>query len=255
MAHLSLVLIVKNESTNLAPCLDSAKDIAAEIVILDAGSTDDTLEIAKKYTDKIFVNNHWQGFGKQRQIAQSYASEDWVLMLDADERLTPELANEIRLVIDKSKLDTVYNISRLSWAFGDFIRHGGWYPDYVARLYPKDKVQYNDALVHEKLVPNKSLRQKNLTANLLHYTYEDLEHYLVKSAGYAKAWAAQRYSKGKKSSIFQGLGHGVWWFFRMYILKAGFLDGKQGLLLALLSAHSVFAKYVALWEMNQVKKD
>lgn len=250
MATLSVTLIVKNEEGNLAACLDTVK-WADEIIILDAGSEDKTIEIAKKYTNKIYVNADWQGYGIQRQRLQEFASSDWILMLDADERLTPDLIAEVKNVIKDNNTNNVYALPRLSWCFGKFIRHSGWYPDYVTRLYAKDKAKYTSQLVHEKLEYDASTKKIKLKGNLLHYTYRDLEHYLVKSAGYATAWAIQKKAKGKTSSLFQGITHGVSCFLKMYFFRLGFLDGKQGLLLALLSGHSTFSKYANLWVRQQ----
>lgn len=253
MSTLSVALIVKNEELNLAECLDTVT-WADEIVILDAGSDDSSIEIAKKYTDKIFVNTDWQGFGIQRQRLQEFTSGDWVLMLDADERLTPELISEIKKVVNNNDTNTVYSLARLSWCFGAFIRHSGWYPDYVTRLYAKDKANYNNKLVHEKLEFGSSIKKVKLKGDLLHFTYRDLEHYLVKSAGYAKAWAIQKQAKGKSSSLLKAFSHGVACFLKMYVFRLGFLDGRQGLLLALLSGHSTFVKYADLWVRQQKEK-
>ncbi|ART80340.1 glycosyltransferase family 2 protein [Oceanisphaera avium] len=243
---LAAVLIVKNEADNLAACL-ATLDWVDEVVILDSGSTDATATIAQASGARFFVNSDWPGFGKQRQIAQSYVQSDWVLWVDADERVTPELKTSIETVLAKPRVNTVYSVPRLSWVFGRFIRHCGWYPDRVLRLYPKTLTGYNDALVHEKVHLNKGVKVKKLKGDLLHYTYRDLEHYLVKSAGYASAWAEQRQAKGKSSSISQGITHALGCFIKMYFVKAGFLDGKQGFLLSVLSAHSTFVKYADLW--------
>lgn len=250
MATLSVTLIVKNEEQNLAECLETVK-WADEIVVLDAGSDDKTLEIARQYTDKVHTISDWQGYGVQRQRLQSLSSGDWILMLDADERLTPELTQEIQKVLKQDNRNTVYALPRLSWCFGKFIRHSGWYPDYVTRLYAHDKARYNDQLVHEKLEYPADMNLIRLKGDLLHYTYRDLEHYLVKSAGYAAAWAEQRQTQGKSASLLQGFVHGLSCFLKMYVFRLGFLDGRQGLLLALLSGHSTFAKYAALWVRHQ----
>src|SRR5512143_3979414 len=125
MATLSVVLIVKNEAANLAACLDSVS-WADEIVVVDAGSSDNTVEIAQRYTSKVHVESDWQGYGIQRQRAQRYASGDWILMLDADERVTPELRTSIKQVVQRDDRNGVYAVARLSWCFGRFIRHGGW---------------------------------------------------------------------------------------------------------------------------------
>ncbi|MEW7866852.1 glycosyltransferase family 2 protein [Aeromonas diversa] len=248
---LAAVLIVKNEAENLRACLATLQGVVDEIVILDSGSQDETAAIAAEFGARFFVNNQWPGFGRQRQLAQSHVRSDWVLWLDADERLTPELAHNIRDVLENPPADTLYTLPRLSWVFGRFIRHSGWYPDRVLRLYPRALTGYNDALVHEKVEVRANMKVVDLKGDLLHYTYRDLEHYLVKSAGYGRAWADQRQARGKKSSLSQGLLHAIGCFVKMYLLKAGFLDGRQGLLLAILSAHSTFIKYADLWIRHQ----
>ncbi|MDX5377361.1 MAG: glycosyltransferase family 2 protein [Halomonas sp.] len=246
---LAAVLIVKNEAAHLRACLETLR-WADEIVVLDAGSQDTTCAIAHEFTDKVTVNADWQGFGVQRQRAEAAAESDWILMIDADERVTPELGESIRRAVATGE-PAIYTLPRLSWCFGDFIRHSGWYPDRVARLYPKGRAGYDDALVHEKLTNPHGLPVKALSGDLLHYTYRDLRHYLEKSAHYAQAWAEQRAARGKRGSLAAGLVHGLGCFLRMYLLRAGFLDGRQGLLLALLSAHSTFAKYADLWIRTQ----
>lgn len=246
MPSLSAVLIVKNEQNDLSACLDNLNWVD-ELVIVDAGSHDNTVEIAREFTDKVYIHADWPGYGKQRQRAQSHATGDWVLMIDADERITPELMKSIQTAVNDNDQSKVYGLARLSWVFGRFIRHGGWYPDYVTRLYPRSKAAYGDEMVHEKLHFPEDMRVEKLKGDLLHYTYRDMEHYLVKSAGYAAAWAAQRQARGKKSSLLQGAWHGIGCFLRMYVFRLGFLDGRQGLLLAVLSAHSTFVKYADLW--------
>ncbi len=250
---ISAVLIVKNEAANLMACLKNLTWVD-EIVVLDSGSSDATVEVARHFTNKVFTATEWLGFGVQRQRAQSYATGAWVLMVDADEILTPELIADIKLVVENDKnLSSVYALPRLSYCFGRFIRHSGWYPDYVVRLYPRQRVGYNAARVHEKLEHPDNMKVERLHGDMLHYTYRDLEHYLVKSAHYASEWALQRELRGKSASLSQGVLHGIGCFVRMYIVRAGFLDGRQGLLLALLSAHSTFVKYADLWVRQQPK--
>ncbi|NOH70329.1 glycosyltransferase family 2 protein [Vibrio pectenicida] len=251
---IAVALIVKNEAQHLKACLETVHSWVDEIVVLDSGSTDNTEGIARSFTDKFFVNTEWPGFGPQRQLAQSHIESDYVLWLDADERVTPELKNSIISAVSANQPDTIYQTARLSWVFGRYIRHCGWYPDKVLRLYPTKLTQYNDALVHEKVQVSKAMKVETLNGDLIHFTYNDMNHYLVKSAGYAKAWAEQRERKGKQSSISQGILHALGCFLKMYVLKAGFLDGKQGLLLSLLSAHSTFVKYADLWIRSETDK-
>ncbi len=241
---ISVIVIALNEEDALADCLDSVS-WAHEIIVLDSGSTDNTLEVASKYTDKIHVEADWQGFGIQKQRAQSHALGRWILSIDADERVTPELRDEILSVVSLD--DAAYSMPILPWCFGRFIRHGGWYPASKVRLYPRLRARYGSHQVHEKLEYEGQLEIRQLKGDLLHYTYRNMEHYLVKSAHYAVAWAAQAEAKGKKTSLLQGVLHAATCFLRMYIFRAGFLDGKQGFLLAALSSHSTFVKYADLW--------
>ncbi|OOF39218.1 glycosyltransferase [Rodentibacter rarus] len=251
MPTISVAMIVKNEEKDLALCLDTVKDWVDEIIILDSGSTDNTKIIASSYGAKFYENTHWQGFGKQRQIAQQYVTSDYVLWLDADERVTPELRKSIQQAVAQNAENTVFKLPRVSEVFGREIRHSGWYPDYVVRLYRTNYAGYDDSLVHEKVIYPSHTRVEKLKGDLQHFTYKSIYHYLVKSAGYAKAWADQRQAKGKKATLWQGISHAIGCFVKMYILKAGFLDGKQGFLLAVLSAHSTFVKYAELWEREQ----
>jgi len=251
MSTLTIALIVKNEATNLAACLDSCADLADQIVVVDGGSTDDTVGIAKQFGALTVIHTQWQGFGPQRRLAQQHVTGHWVLWLDADERLTPALKASIRQAISLDDRQCLYQLNRLSWVFGRFIRHSGWYPDRVVRLYPTAKTGYTDSTVHERVVVPNNSKVQTLDGDLLHYTYRDLQHYLVKSAQYADLWASERQRQGKTSSLTQGIVHALGCFLKMYLLKVGFLDGKQGLLLALLSAHSTFAKYADLWIRDQ----
>ena len=251
MPTLSVAMIVKNEAHHLAQCLDTVNAWVDEIVILDSGSTDATQQIAEQYGAKFYQNTDWPGFGKQRQLAQQYVTSDYVLWLDADERVTPELRQSIQSAITQDAPNTAYKIPRLSEIFGHKIRHSGWYPDYVIRLYRKDFARYGDQLVHEKVELPANANIQKLQGDLLHYTYQNIHHYLVKSAGYAKAWADQREKAGKKATLWQGISHAVGCFVKMYVIRLGFLDGKAGLLLAILSAHSTFVKYADLWVRTQ----
>ncbi len=250
MAKLSIIILTKNEQLNIAACLDTLS-WTDEILVYDGGSTDETVSLAEAGKARVVVDPEWEGYGRQRQKAQDQVSGDWVLMIDADERVTPELAASIRDAVANDDRNKVYSLPRLSWCFGRFIRHSGWYPDYVTRLYARERARFSDDLVHERLDFDSGMRVQRLTGDLLHYTYRDLEHYLVKSAAYAAHWAEQRRAAGRKGSLLQGTSHALACFLRMYVFRAGFLDGRQGLLLALLSAHSTFVKYADLWVRYQ----
>ncbi|VAX10257.1 hypothetical protein MNBD_GAMMA25-36 [hydrothermal vent metagenome] len=245
---ISVIVIAFNEEDALVDCLESVF-WANEIIVVDSGSTDQTLEIARKYTDNVYIEADWQGFGIQKQRAQFYARGRWILSIDADERVTPELQQEILAAALAD--DAAYSMPILPHCFGRFIRHGGWYPAPKVRLYPRLRAGYGSQQVHEKLEYEGELEIRKLKGDLLHYTYRDIEHYLLKSAHYAAAWAAPREAKGRKVTLFQGAIHAFTCFLRMYVFRAGFLDGKQGFLLAVLSSHSTFVKYADLWVRQQ----
>ncbi|NOI82360.1 glycosyltransferase family 2 protein [Vibrio tubiashii] len=244
-ASIAAVIITKNEQDSLRDCLESLRWVD-EIIIVDSGSTDNTETIAKEYTEHFYVNTEWPGFGKQKQLAQSYATSDWILAVDADERIDDTLRENILTMLENPPENTVYNLNELTWVFGRFLKHSGWYYRHV-RLYPNKLTQYNDNLVHESVLIPSGCQVAELDGDILHYSYQNLNHYLVKSAGYAKAWADQRQARGKKASLSQGIIHALGCFLKMYLLKRGFLDGKQGFLIAVLSAHSTFVKYADLW--------
>ena len=166
MPTISVAMIVKNEAQDLANCLDTVKDWVDEIIILDSGSTDNTKEIALSYGVKFYENTEWPGFGKQRQLAQQYVTSDYVLWLDADEHVTPELQQAILSAVKNDRENTVYEITRVSEVFGREIRHSGWYPDYVVRLYRTNYAQYNDSLVHEKVEFPAGTKLEKLTGYL-----------------------------------------------------------------------------------------
>lgn len=249
---LAVVLIVKDEEKHLKECLDTVNGWVDEIIIMDSGSTDETESIARKFTNNFVVNKEWPGFGKQRQLAQQYVTSDYVLWLDADERVTPELKQSIIEVVHSNKPNTAYQLNRLSTAFGKRIKHSGWSPDWVLRLYKTKEAQYNDALVHESVLVPTHLKTESLNGRLLHFTYDELHQYTKKTTLYMRAWADQREGK-KKTSLSGAIFHAFFRFFKMYILKLGFLDGRHGLILAILSANTIFTRYTDLWLREYVK--
>lgn len=244
-ATISAIIITKNEEHILPECLASL-DWVDEIIVVDSGSTDNTVAIAEAAGAKVYVNAEWPGFGKQKQLAQHYATKDWIIAIDADEVVSSALKQSLLKLLENPPTETLVEVNELTWVFGRFLRHSGWYYSHV-RVYPREYTQYDDALVHEKIIHPEGAKTLVLDGDLLHYSYRDLNHYLVKSAHYAKAWADGRQARGKKSSISQGILHALGCFLKMYVLKRGFLDGKQGFLIAVLSAHSTFVKYADLW--------
>ncbi len=194
---LAVALIVKNEEKHLKACLDTVKGWVDEIVILDSGSADRTEEIARQYTDKFYTNLDWPGFGKQRQLAQQYVTADYVLWLDADERVTDELRQDILDAINQHSDQNVYSVNRLTTAFAKEIRYSGWSPDWVVRLYKTSETRYNDALVHESVVIPDGFKVVSLNGRLKHFTYERLGEYTRKTQLYMQSWADQREGKSQ----------------------------------------------------------
>lgn len=238
---LSVIIICKNEENRIRRCLESVRWVD-EIVVVDSGSNDKTLEIVAEYTDKIFINTDWQGFGPQKKLAESKAENDWVLAIDSDEVVSEKLRDEIVSVIKKADDNNVYRLNRLTNFCNKFIRHSGWYPDRIVRLYNKKYYHYNDAFVHEA-VSCKGARVIDLKGDLLHYQLDSLEDYIDKRNRYAKAWAESQFSKGRKTNVVEILVRCFFAFFRHYILRLGLLDGYHGLLIATIQMQYTFNKY------------
>ncbi|WP_337013775.1 glycosyltransferase family 2 protein [Pantoea sp. AS142] len=245
--RLSVVMIAKNEAQLLPDCLASVS-WADEIIVLDSGSNDDSVEIATQAGAQVYHNDDWQGYGIQRQRAQRYATGDMILMIDADERVSPELRAAIEQVLVAPPSPTVYSLGRSNLFLGRFMRHSGWYPDRVMRLYPRT-FRYNDNLVHESLQSD-GAPVVALPGDLQHLTCRDLIAFQRKQLAYAEAWATERHQRGKRCSLFSLFGHTLGAFMKTLLLRAGFLDGKQGWILAVVNAQYTFNKYSALWALN-----
>ena len=249
MPTLSVILITRNEEANLEDCLASLEGIAQQIVVVDTNSTDRTLQIAQKYGALIAQPTDWPGFGPQKNRALELATGDWVLSLDADERLTPALRSEIQTAIHHNAHVDCFAIPRLSWYCGRFIRHSGWSPDYVDRLFKRGSARFSDDLVHERLIPQGQVaRLKN---PLLHFSFMNYSQVLQKLDRYSTASAEQAFAKGKTSNPLKAVLHGAWAFLRTYIIRAGFLDGAQGFALAISNGQGTYYRYIKLWHLNQ----
>ena len=249
MPTLSVILITRNEEANLEDCLASLEGIAQQIVVVDTNSSDRTLEIAQNHGATIAQPLDWPGFGPQKNRALDLATGDWVLSLDADERLTPALRSEILTAIHHSAHVECFAIPRLSWYCGRFIRHSGWSPDYVDRLFRRGTARFSDDLVHERLIPNGAVAK--LENPMLHYSFMNYSQVLQKLDRYSTASAEQAFAKGKTSSPLKAVLHGAWAFIRTYIVRAGFLDGGQGFTLAMSNAQGTYYRYIKLWHLHQ----
>lgn len=248
MIKLSSITIARNEASNIKRCIESLAGCIDDIIILiDNKTTDNTEEIIKSFP---FVNYdviEWKGYAGTKQLALSKTKNDWVLWIDADEALTNELKSELlRFKENPPAGFSAFKISRRAFFLGKWIKHGGWYPSRVTRLFNKSFSKFNDKNVHENIIIDGNIG--SLKYDLEHYTDPNLKHYFEKFNNYTSLAADELYSSNKKFSLFQLLVRPLYLLFKMYILRVGFLDGIRGFILAVLSSHYVFVKYAKLWE-------
>lgn len=250
MVKISAVIITLNEEKNIERCLKSLS-FADEIIVVDSHSTDKTKEIARRFTDKIFEVD-WEGFGKTKELARQKASHSWIFSIDADEEVAPKLKEEILQAVHNN-FYSGYFIPRKSNFLGKWIYHSGWYPDYVLRLFQKEGGKFDEALVHEQV------RIQGTTAYLnnplLHYTYPNLKNYFEKLKRYTTLAAQQLHKRNVRAYPWDLIFRPPATFIKMYLLKLGFLDGWQGLVLAGLSSYQVLIKYAKLLKLNFQIKD
>ena len=247
---LSVIVITHNESANIRDCLLSL-GFADEVVVLDSGSTDGTPDMARDLGAVVHFSNDWPGFGPQKNRALQFARFPWVLSLDADERVSPELAAQIARVVAEDA-DVAYEIPRLTQFCGRWIHHCGWTPDHVLRLFRRDAARFSDDLVHERVLLSHGTTQR-LTLPILHYSYPTPAHYWRKLEQYSQAWAQQRFAQGQKTSMLRAGLAGVVAFLRSYVLRLGFLDGAMGFAVCAMQAQAAFGKYFALYCLNLKK--
>jgi glycosyltransferase involved in cell wall biosynthesis len=247
---LSVIVITHNEERHIDACLESVA-WANDIVVLDSESTDRTVPLASARTPKVHVLP-WMGYARMKQAALAFTVNEWVLWLDADERVGAELAAEIRSVLAAPPGETAgYEVARRAFFIGKWIRHCGWYPGYVVRLFRKSRGSFNDARVHEGLaLTGPSSRLRN---DLLHFTDETLYHYFDKFNRYTTLAAEEILTRGGSFSLYDLLVRPPFLFMKMYFLKGGFLDGVHGLVLSLASAAYVFCKYAKCWDLARAQ--
>ncbi|KXW58694.1 putative glycosyl transferase [Ferrovum myxofaciens] len=247
---LSVIIIAKNEEAALGACLDSVL-WAEECIVLDGGSQDGTVELARQRGARVEIAADWPGFGPQKNRALALTCGDWVLSLDADEQVSPALKAEILAVMANPEALDLYRMPRSSRYCGRALRHGGWWPDYVVRLFRRGKAHFSEDWVHERLVGTEEGSIGTLNNPLEHDTYVDLEEALDKANHYSTLGARQAYAKGRRATLGKALRHGCWAFFRTFILRRSFLDGGQGFLLAVSNAYATFYRYAKLWCLDQ----
>lgn len=240
--QLSVIIITLNEADTIQDCLMSAS-WADEIIVVDAGSEDDTVSICKQFTDKVYINNEWQGFGPQKNLALGYATGKWILSIDADERITKALQAEITNELSLASANA-YSIPRQSYYLGKRMRHGGWWPDYVVRLFRRSHGRFSNDIIHERVLFDGEA--KRLRNPLEHNSFRSLDQVLEKVNRYSTEGARQAREKGRHGGLAKALLKGIWTFFRCYILRAGFLDGQEGFMAAVSNAEGTYYRYLKL---------
>lgn len=247
MARLSVIVITKDEEDVIRRCLESVR-WADEIVVVDSGSSDRTPDICRELGATV-VERDWPGPGPQRNRAIDLATGDWVLALDADEWVPPALREEIEQRISESGESVAFRIPRSSSYCGRFMRHSGWWPDHVSRLFQRGKARYGGGIVHDHLLPNGPVG--TLRAHLMHEAFVDLEEVLQKVNSYS-SWGAQILDeKGRRAGLGSAITHGLWAFLRTYVFRGGFLDGREGFMLAVSNAEGTYYRYLKLMQLNK----
>jgi len=247
---ISLCLITLNEEQNLPRCLKSCADLADEIVVLDSGSSDGTEKIARQFGAR-WQHQDWLGFVGQKNKALSLARHPWVFSLDADEELSSELRDEIKLLKEIEPADdrSGFSVPRCVLYEGRWIRHGDWYPDRLVRLFRRERAKFTGGKVHERLEADG--RIVPLRGELYHHSFRDAADHWARCREYARLWAETQHEAGQSASVIAPCTHALYRWFRGYVLRRGFLDGKQGWRIAAFSAREVLLKYQLLRQMNK----
>ena len=251
MPKLSVTIITRNEASNIAGVIDSAA-WADEIIVVDAESTDDTVSLAESRTSRVVVRA-WPGFGAQKNYAADIAEHDWILSLDADERVTPTLAHEIRALLENEPPARGYRLRRVTHHLGRWIRSTDWYQDDQLRLYDRRVGRWNDRLVHESVEVAGPVAR--LASELQHFPYRNLKHHLDTINQYTSLAAMQMAASGRRAGVFDLLLQAPMAFGRNYVLRRGIGDGIPGLLVSALNSYYVFVKFAKLWELQRQSRE
>ena len=243
----SVVIAARNAGEHIASCVHSVAGWADEVLVVENDSTDDTVLLASAEGAKVF-SHPFHTIGKQRNVAIERSRHDWVLVLDADERCTPALAQEVAALVGGGATLDAYRIPRRNFFLGREIRHGGWEKDRPVRLFRRT-LRYDERPVHEHVMTTGAVG--TLDEPMLHYTYTSLDQYFEKLDRYSRSWAQQHHEGGRRAGVLHVLVKPPARFVTMYLLRGGFLDGAHGLVVAVLAAMSVAAKYARLWALTR----
>jgi glycosyltransferase involved in cell wall biosynthesis len=244
---LSVTVIAKDEAADIGEALRSVL-WADEIVVIDSQSSDETVAIARQYTNRVLVRE-WPGYTAQKNYAASIVSHDWILSLDADERVSPALADEIKSVLSRPPAHAAFDIPRVTWHLGRWIRTTDWYPDYQTRLYDRRVCQWTGRYVHEAVTARGSVGRLN--AELQHYAFRDIADHLETIDRYTAYSARQMHESGRSAGLLQIAGHPPLTFLRNYIAHRGIMDGVPGFIISALNSYYVFLKFAKLWELQR----
>jgi len=248
----SAIVVCFNEEQNIRRCLESVR-WCDEIVVVDSFSTDRTVEICRQYTDRI-IQRQWAGYRDQKAFAHSQATKDWVLLVDADERVTPELRDEIRAALQSDNSDCAgYSVPRLVFYLKRWWWRGGWYPDYDVRLFRRDRAAWGGADPHEKILVDGKVRR--LRHPLRHFTYRNIDDHVQRINRYTSISSNESHKQAEPWRLRDALFRPAFRFFRSYVLKRGFMEGFAGFYVAVTAAIYVFLKYAKLWEIELEEKD
>lgn len=253
MPSISAVIITYNEEKNIARCIESVLPVADEIVVVDSFSTDKTKQIALSYPNVKFVENAFAGHIEQKNFAITCATYPHILSLDADEALSPQLLESVINAKKNWEADG-YSFNRLTNYCGKWIKHGGWYPDAKLRLWDSRKGKWGGTNPHDMFIMDKGSKIMHLKGDLLHYSFYTINQHVQQGNKFSDIRAEALYKKGKKANSFHLFIKPAWKFFHQLILKAGFMDGMYGWIIAINSAHVKFQVYSKLWHLNH-KKD
>ncbi len=244
--EISVVIITHNEEKRLEPALRSVEGVASEIIVVDSLSSDDTVKIAQKYTDKVFKRK-WTNFADQKNYANEQTSFPWILSLDADERLSPRLRQEILQLKKGEPRCAGFSMPRQAFYFGKWIRHSGWYPDRKVRLFRKDNARWEGEYIHEKLVVEGKIEK--LEGSIYHFTYQNISDHLARINRFSDLGAKKLYAQKKKCRWYHLVFLPLFRFIKSFFLKAGFLEGYAGLIISVLHGYAIFVRYAKLKEI------
>lgn len=253
MPSISAVIITYNEEKNIARCIESVKNVADEILVVDSFSTDSTESICRNCGAN-FIQHPFKGHIEQKNFALSQAQHDCVLSLDADEALSPELAASIAAIKNNWKHDG-HDCNRLTRYCGQWIKHCGWYPDPKIRLFDRRKAQWGGVNPHDRIIMASGATTRHLQGDLLHYTFNSVAEHIIQVNTFSEIKAEGLFKKGKKINPLRLIIEPLFKFFKSYVLKAGFLDGWYGLIICANSAHAIFLRYAKLYEKTRAARD